>query len=41
VKIRAMAEPFDGDFDRDAAPLGERLDGFAGDPDGLRADDLS
>jgi thioesterase DpgC len=32
----AMAELFDGDFDRDAARLSERLDGFAGDPDGLR-----
>src|SRR4051794_10990064 len=31
-----MAELFDGDFDRDAARLSERLDGFAGDPDGLR-----
>src|SRR4051812_41576545 len=31
-----MAEPFDGDFDRDAARLADRLDGFAGDPDGLR-----
>jgi hypothetical protein len=31
-----MAELFDGDFERDAARLSERLDGFAGDPDGLR-----
>jgi thioesterase DpgC len=34
--MSAMAELFDGDFDRDAARLSERLDGFAGDPDGLR-----
>ena len=27
---------FDGDFDRDAERLSERLDGFADDPDGLR-----
>jgi len=27
---------FDGDFDRDATRLSERLDGFADDPDGLR-----
>jgi thioesterase DpgC len=31
-----MAELFDGDFDRDAARLSERLDGFADDPHGLR-----
>src|ERR1044071_757140 len=31
-----MSPMFDGDFDRDAARLSERLDGFADDPDGLR-----
>src|SRR5215207_1937522 len=31
-----MSPMFDGDFDRDADRLSERLDGFADDPDGLR-----
>jgi thioesterase DpgC len=31
-----MSAMFDGDFERDAARLSERLDGFADDPDGLR-----
>src|SRR4051794_18279669 len=31
-----MSPMFDGDFDRDAARLSERLDGFVDDPDGLR-----
>ena len=31
---------FDGDFDRDAERLSERLDGFADDPDGVRDDFL-
>ena len=31
-----MSPMFDGDFDRDAERLSERLDGFADDPDGLR-----
>src|SRR4051794_14858600 len=31
-----MSSMFDGDFDRDAERLSEKLDGFADDPDGLR-----